>query len=77
MTKPHVTPVREGVLEASIETLKAENEILRRQLAAAEGRAARKPRRLKGRSPSFRPSSIAAWGTDQNAHPRLSSSLLI
>ncbi len=41
------TPVREGdlalvrVLEASIETLKAENEILRRRLAAAEARAAR------------------------------------
>jgi hypothetical protein len=29
------------VLEASIETLKAENEILRRRLAAAEARAAR------------------------------------
>jgi hypothetical protein len=29
------------VLEASIETLKAENEMLRRRLAAAEGRAAR------------------------------------
>ncbi len=41
------TPVRGGdlalvrVLEASIETLKAENEILRRRLAAAEARAAR------------------------------------
>ena len=41
------TPVSEGdsalarVLEASIETLKAENEILRRRLAAAEARAAR------------------------------------
>jgi hypothetical protein len=29
------------VLEASIETLRAENEILRRRLAAAEARAAR------------------------------------
>jgi inorganic triphosphatase YgiF len=41
------TPAREGdsalvlVLEAYIETLKAENEILRRRLAAAEARAAR------------------------------------
>jgi inorganic triphosphatase YgiF len=41
------TPVREGdsalvrVLEAYIETLKAENEFLRRRLAAAETRAAR------------------------------------
>ena len=41
------TPVREGnsalvrVLEASIETLRAENEILRRRLAAAEARATR------------------------------------
>ena len=41
------TPGREGdsalvrVLEASIETLRAENEILRRRLAAAEARVAR------------------------------------
>ena len=41
------TPVHEGdsalvrVLEASIETLKAENEILRRQLVATEARAGR------------------------------------
>ncbi len=41
------TPVCKGdsalvrVLEASVETLKAENEILRRRLAAAEARAAR------------------------------------
>jgi hypothetical protein len=34
------TPVRLHVLEAYIETLKAENEILKRQLAAAETRAA-------------------------------------
>jgi hypothetical protein len=39
--KPRATPGREDdalvrVLEASIETLKAENEILRRRLAAAE-----------------------------------------
>jgi hypothetical protein len=42
---PRAMPVREDdsalvrVLEASIEMLKAENEILRRRLAAAEGRA--------------------------------------
>jgi hypothetical protein len=44
---PRSTPVREGdlallhVLEAYIETLKAENEILKRRLAAAEARAER------------------------------------
>jgi hypothetical protein len=43
---PRATPVRDGdsalvrVLEASIETLKAENEILKRRLAAAETWAA-------------------------------------
>jgi hypothetical protein len=43
---PRATPVRANdsallhVLEAYIETLKAENEILKRQLAAAEARAA-------------------------------------
>jgi hypothetical protein len=43
---PRATPVRADnlallhVLEATIETLKAENEILKRQLAAAETRAA-------------------------------------
>jgi hypothetical protein len=43
---PRVMPVREDdsalvrVLEAHIETLKAENEILKRRLAAAETRAA-------------------------------------
>ena len=42
---PHATPVRSDasallhVLEAYIETLKAENEILNRRLAAAEARA--------------------------------------
>jgi hypothetical protein len=42
---PRAAPAREDdsalvrVLEASIETLKAENEILRRRLAAAEARA--------------------------------------
>ena len=47
MAAPYATPVREGdlalvrVLEACIETLRAENEILRRRLATAEARAAR------------------------------------
>jgi hypothetical protein len=36
------------VLEAYIETLKAENEILRRRLAAAEGRAARETAKADG-----------------------------
>jgi hypothetical protein len=42
---PRTTPVRESdsalvrILEASIETLRAENEVLRRRLAAAEARA--------------------------------------
>jgi hypothetical protein len=45
MTKLRVTPVREDdplvrVLEAHIETLKSEAEILKRRLAAAETRAA-------------------------------------
>jgi hypothetical protein len=46
MAAPYATPVREGdwarlyVLEATIETLKAENAILKRRLAAAETRAA-------------------------------------
>jgi hypothetical protein len=48
------TPVSESdsalvrVLEASVETLKAENEILRRRLAAAEGRAARETAKAEG-----------------------------
>ena len=43
---PHATPVRADnlallyVLEATIEILKTENEILKRQLAAAEAQAA-------------------------------------
>ena len=46
-------PVREDdalvrVLEASIETLKAENEILRRRLAAAEARAAQETAKADG-----------------------------
>ena len=46
MTKPCATPVREDdstlvrVLEAHLETLKAENEILRRRLAAAKAEGA-------------------------------------
>ena len=36
------------VLEASIETLKAENEILRRRLAAAETRAAQETAKADG-----------------------------
>ena len=36
------------VLEASIETLKAENEILRRRLAAAEARAAQESAKADG-----------------------------
>jgi hypothetical protein len=67
MAAPYATPVREGdsalvrVLEACIETLRAENEILRRRLAAAEARRER-PRRRKGRSPSFRPSCDSGRG---------------
>jgi hypothetical protein len=51
---PGPTPISERdsalvrVLEASIETLKAENEILRRRLAAAEGRAARETAKADG-----------------------------
>ena len=49
----HPTPVREDdallrVLEASIETLKAENEILRRRLAAAEIRAGQETPKAEG-----------------------------
>ena len=51
---PRARPVREEddtlvrVLEASIEILKVENEILRRRLAAAEGRAARETAKADG-----------------------------
>jgi hypothetical protein len=51
---PPAAPVSEGdsalvrVLEASIETLKAENEILRRRLAAAEARAAQETAKPEG-----------------------------
>jgi hypothetical protein len=54
MTKPLPTPVRENdsplvrVLEASIEALKAENDILRRRLAAAEARTARETAKAEG-----------------------------
>jgi hypothetical protein len=53
-TYARATPVSEGdsalvrVLEASIETLKAENEILRRRRAAAEARAARETAKAEG-----------------------------
>jgi hypothetical protein len=57
---PGPTLVREGdsalvrVLEASIEILKAENEMLRRRLAAAEGRAAGETREgRRGDRPAF------------------------
>ena len=42
------TPVRLHVLEAYIETLKAENEILRRRLAAAEARTAQETAKAEG-----------------------------
>jgi hypothetical protein len=50
---PHVTAVREDeplvrVLEAHVETLKAENEILTRRLAAAEMLAAQEIARAEG-----------------------------
>ena len=53
MTKPHVMAVREDeplvrVLEAHVETLKAENAILRRRLAAAEMLAAQETARADG-----------------------------
>jgi hypothetical protein len=54
MTKPCATPVREDdstlvrVLEAHVETLKAENEILRRRLAAAEARTAQETAKAEG-----------------------------
>jgi len=64
---PRSPPVSEDdvlvrVLEASIETLKAENEILRRRLVAAEGGRREKPRRRTGRSPSFRRSRGSGRG---------------
>jgi hypothetical protein len=50
---PRAAPVPEDdglvrVLEASIETLKAENEILRRRLARAEARAAQETAKAEG-----------------------------
>jgi inorganic triphosphatase YgiF len=51
---PPASPVSEGdsalvrVLEACIETLKAENEILRRRLAAAERQVARETAKAEG-----------------------------
>ena len=64
------TPVPEGdsalvrVLEAAIETLKLENEILRRRLAAAEGRAAQETAKADGRSRE-RPSCGSGRGRPQ------------
>jgi hypothetical protein len=66
---PRATPVRADdtallhVLNAYIETLKAENEILKRRLADAEARA--KPRRRTGRSLSFR----LSWNGSQRRRP--------
>ena len=53
MATPSATPVREDdallrVLEASIETLKAENEMLGRRLAAAEAWAAQETAKADG-----------------------------
>jgi hypothetical protein len=54
MAKPLPTRVRENdsplvrVLEASIEAPKAENDILRRRLAAAEARTARETAKAEG-----------------------------
>jgi hypothetical protein len=54
MAKPRATPAREDdstlvrVLEAHIETLKAENEILKRRLAATETLAAQETAKADG-----------------------------
>jgi hypothetical protein len=59
LLRPYATPVREGdsalvrVLEACIETLRAENEILRRRLAAAEARTARETANAEGAIAEF------------------------
>jgi hypothetical protein len=56
---PRVTPVRADdsallhLLEANIETLKAENEILKRRLAAAEVRAAQETAKAEGAIAEF------------------------
>ena len=61
MTSPCATLVREDastlvrVLEAHVETLKAENEILRPGSPPPRRGRRKKPPRRKGRSPSFRP----------------------
>ena len=64
------TPVPEGnsalvrVLEASIETLKAENEILRRRLAAAEALAAQETARADGAVADIRAlMRLRTWAT--------------
>jgi hypothetical protein len=59
LLRPYATPVRESdsalvrVLEACIETLRAENEILRRRLAAAEARTARETANAEGAIAEF------------------------
>ena len=65
------TPVHEGnsalvrVLEASIETLKAENEILRRRLAAAEARAAQEAAKAAGAIAELRAlMRLRTWAAD-------------
>jgi hypothetical protein len=84
MAAPYATPVREGdsalvrILEAYIETLRAENEILRRRLAAAE--AAQETAKTEGAIERLR-ARAAALGdggsrdrrdsAEGNASPRL------
>ena len=74
--KPRATPGREDdalvrVLEASIEILRTENEILRRRLAAAETWAAQAviTRRSTSRSPSTAGRGRGGW-SDDRAFPR-------
>ena len=84
MTKPCATPVREDystlvrVLEAHVETLKAENEILRRRLAAAEARTAQETAKAEGAIAELsaliriRASATALGdGGSRQSHPRL------
>ena len=76
---PHATPVRSDasallhVLEAYIETLKAENEILNRRLAAAEARAEGAIVELSALTERLTPAgdrpSQALVATDANAQP--------
>jgi hypothetical protein len=83
MTKPCGTPVREDdstlvrVLEAHVETLKAENEILRRRLAAAEARTAKETAKAEGAIAELsaliriRASAAALGGGSRQSRPRL------